>query len=110
MDRKLQALFGLKFNPFAPDIPIEALFVYDELKSFLWRMENIFINEGGFSLITGESGRGKSATLRLLESKLSAHRDLEGGLNLQTQLLLIFHFFTKFIWCQKLQNFSWPSI
>jgi type II secretory pathway predicted ATPase ExeA len=72
MDRKLQALFGLKFNPFSPDIPIEALFVYDELESFLWRMENIFINEGGFSLITGESGRGKSATLRLLESKLSA--------------------------------------
>jgi general secretion pathway protein A len=79
MDRKLQALFGLKFNPFSPDIPIEALFVYDELESFLWRMENIFINEGGFSLITGESGRGKSATLRLLESKLSAHRDLEVG-------------------------------
>ena len=50
MDRKLQALFGLKFNPFAPDIAIEALFVYDELESFLWRMENIFINEGGFSL------------------------------------------------------------
>jgi type II secretory pathway predicted ATPase ExeA len=79
MDRKLQALFGLKFNPFAPDIPIEGLFVYDELASFLWRMENIFINEGGFSLITGESGRGKSAALRLLETKLSAHRDLEVG-------------------------------
>ena len=45
----------------------------------LWRMENIFINEGGFSLITGESGRGKSATLRLLEAKLSAHRDIEVG-------------------------------
>ena len=58
MDRKIQALYGLKFNPFTPDIPVEALFVYDELDSFLWRIENIFIKEGGFSLITGESGRG----------------------------------------------------
>ena len=79
MDRKIQALYGLKFNSFTPDIPVEALFVYDELDSFLWRIENIFIKEGGFSLITGESGRGKSATLRILESKLSTHRDIEVG-------------------------------
>jgi len=32
MDRKMQALYGLKFNPFTPDIPVEALFVYDELE------------------------------------------------------------------------------
>jgi len=75
----MQALYGLKFNPFTPDIPVEALFVYDALESFLWRIENIFIKEGGFSLITGESGRGKSATLRILESKLSTHRDIEVG-------------------------------
>ena len=52
MDRKMQALYGLKFNPFTPDIPVEALFVYDALESFLWRIENIFIKEGGFSLVT----------------------------------------------------------
>lgn len=79
MNRKIQALYGLKFNPFTPDIPVEALFIYDELESFLWRIENIFIKEGGFSLITGESGRGKSATLRMLESKLSTYRDIEVG-------------------------------
>ena len=73
MNRKIQALYGLKFNPFTSDIPVEALFIYDELESFLWRIENIFIKEGGFSLITGESGRGKSATLRILESKLFVH-------------------------------------
>ena len=78
MNRKLLALYGLKFNPFAPELPTEALWIA-EVENFLWRIEFALVREGGFALITGESGSGKSVTLRLLSERLAAEPDLVVG-------------------------------
>ena len=72
---KLQALYGLKFNPFLPDIPREALYVSGLMESFIGRCES-HLSEGGFALLTGAPGLGKSVTLRLLDARLSRLRDV----------------------------------
>jgi len=77
MNKSLLQLYGLKWNPFATDIPIEALHVSDATEAFCWRIENILVREGGFALITGEPGTGKSVTLRLLDARLSTLPDLQ---------------------------------
>lgn len=75
---KLLSLYGLKWNPFSPDVPVEALFRSQDLEHFCWRMETQ-AREGGFALITGDPGTGKSVTLRLLAHHLSALPDLHIG-------------------------------
>ena len=72
---KLQALYGLKFNPFLADVPIDALYVFAPVESFVMRCES-HLFEGGFALLTAAPGLGKSATLRLLNSRLSRIRDV----------------------------------
>lgn len=79
MKTKLLALYGLKYHPFTPDIPTAALHVYPKLNDFCWRIENSFIREGGFSLISGNPGTGKSVALRLLSERLSVIRDVQVG-------------------------------
>jgi len=74
-DPKIQALYGLKFNPFLSDIPLDALHVSGPVESFLGRCEN-HLTEGGFALLTGVPGLGKSVTLRLLDARLSRMRDV----------------------------------
>ena len=39
MNKKLLSLFGLKFNPFSPQIPVSVLWVPASLESFCWRIE-----------------------------------------------------------------------
>ena len=46
MNHKLLALFGLKWNPFSPDIPIDALYKTQNIDLFCWRVENALIREG----------------------------------------------------------------
>ena len=79
MNKQLLSLYGLKYNPFTTAIPTEALHVYPELENLLWRIENNFVREGGFALLSGDPGTGKSAALRLLEEKLSNLRDIKVG-------------------------------
>ena len=76
--KKLLSLWGLKWNPFSPEVPSEALWVTPAIDSFGWRVEQL-VQEGGFALISGESGTGKSVALRLLVSRLSALRDITVG-------------------------------
>lgn len=78
MDKKLLSVFGLKWDPFSPDVPIEALHVTPRVENFCWRTENL-AREGGFALVTGEPGSGKSDALRLLVERLSALRDVKVG-------------------------------
>jgi type II secretory pathway predicted ATPase ExeA len=78
VNKKLLSLYGLKWNPFAPQVPVEALFVDARLESFCWRVEQL-VGEGGFALVTGLPGLGKSVTLRLLAERLSALRDVQLG-------------------------------
>jgi len=79
MNKKLNALYGLKWNPFSPELPTEALLVSPKVESFCWRVENSLVREGGFALISGDPGTGKSVTLRLLAERLARIRDLIVG-------------------------------
>jgi type II secretory pathway predicted ATPase ExeA len=79
MNQKLLALYGLKWNPFAPDVPVEALMRSPRIDTFCWRVENL-TREGGFALITGETGLGKSVALRLLTDQLRTQRELSVGI------------------------------
>src|SRR5271163_1146337 len=72
------ALYGLKWNPFAPNVPTEALHVTTRLESFCWRVQQL-AGEGGFALVTGVPGCGKSASLRILSASLETQRDVTVG-------------------------------
>src|SRR5437660_12293731 len=76
--KKLLALWGLKWNPFSPELPSEALLVTPRIESFAWRVEQL-VQEGGFALISGESGTGKSVALRIVAQRLAALRDVLVG-------------------------------
>jgi type II secretory pathway predicted ATPase ExeA len=78
VNKKLLALFGLKWNPFSPDVPTDALLLAPRVESFCWRIENL-AREGGFALVTGTPGIGKSVALRLLVERLSALREIKIG-------------------------------
>ena len=50
MNKKMLALYGLKWNPFAPDVPVEALHVTRRIESFCWRVQQL-VGEGGFASV-----------------------------------------------------------
>lgn len=79
MNKKLLALYGLKYNPFTPDVPTDGLYIYPKLDEFAWRIEHSLIREGGFALISGEPGTGKSVALRFLSERLKLLRDIQIG-------------------------------
>ena len=49
-----------------------------KIEHFAWRVEQL-VQEGGFALITGESGTGKSVALRIVAGRLQALRDVTVG-------------------------------
>lgn len=79
MNKKLLSLYGLKWNPFSPELPSEALYVSPRIESFCWRIEQGLVREGGFALIGGEPGSGKSVALRVLAERLEQLRDVTVG-------------------------------
>jgi len=79
MNKKLLALYGLKWNPFAPDVPVEALHVTRRIESFCWRVQQL-VGEGGVALVTGAPGNAKSVTLRIHTERLDQQREAEIGI------------------------------
>jgi general secretion pathway protein A len=76
--KRMLSLYGLKWNPFSPELPNEGLLVTPRIENFAWRIEQL-VQEGGFALITGESGTGKSVALRIVAGRLQAMRDVVVG-------------------------------
>ena len=79
MNQRLLALYGLKWNPFSPELPTEAIYVPPKLENFCWRIEHAQIREGGFAMIHGDPGTGKSVALRLLADRLARLHDVTVG-------------------------------
>jgi len=85
--KKLLNLYGLKWNPFSPDLPVEALLATKRIENFAWRVENL-VQEGGFALISGEPGSGKSVALRIVAERLKGLRDVMIGILARPQSLV----------------------
>ena len=79
MNPTLLALYGLKWNPFSAELPTEALYVPARVENFCWRIEQALIREGGFAMIHGDPGTGKSVVLRLLAQRLARLPDITVG-------------------------------
>ncbi|WP_286818474.1 ATP-binding protein [Desulfobacter sp. UBA2225] len=77
-DKNLLAIYGLKYNPFVQNLPAEAIWVEVETESFAHRVQAM-IPQGGFALITGDPGQGKSKTLQWIAHQLSAMPDVTLG-------------------------------
>jgi len=79
MSNRLQALYGLKWNLFVPSVPTEALHVAPRVDSFCRRVCQL-ASDGGFALVSGAPGVGKSASLRILVDHLAQQRDVTVGM------------------------------
>lgn len=76
---------ALKWNPFAPDVPVEALRPTAAIEHFCRRIEQSHLREGGFALITGDPGLGKSVTLRILADRLEQIPEVSVGVLVHPQ-------------------------
>jgi hypothetical protein len=72
MNQKLLALYGLKYNPFISEVPIEALYVSPKIENFCWRIEQAHLREGGFALVHGYA---KAPVMKRRESLTGKNRD-----------------------------------
>jgi general secretion pathway protein A len=77
--QKLAAFYGLKWNPFTADVPTQALWTPPEVDSFCRRVDNL-CGQGGFALVTGEPGSGKTVALRLLAEHLGQIPEVTVGI------------------------------
>jgi len=77
-EQHLLALYGLKYNPFLPGLPAEALWQAPGTDPFFARLETL-LSQGGFALICGEPGLGKSKTLQRLAGHLERLADVAVG-------------------------------
>ena len=77
-DKKLLALYGLKWNPFLPNIPVEVLWPAPGIDTFFFRIDDL-VMDGGFALISGEAGLGKSKNLQQLAHRLNCLSDVVVG-------------------------------
>jgi general secretion pathway protein A len=71
----IRSLYGLKYNPFLPDVPPDALYTIPGTESFALRVQHMAA-QGGFALISGEPGLGKSKTLQQMAIGLEQIPDL----------------------------------
>ncbi len=78
MTPSYESRYGLKFNAFRPGLPIEALYTTPAVDAFKRRLA-FGITDGGFAMITGDPGSGKSVALRLIAEYLKSLPDVLVG-------------------------------
>ena len=66
-------MYSLNFNPFRPNVPVDALYCTPEVDAFLRRVE-LGIADAGYVMITGDPGTRKTVDLRLLAQRLERMR------------------------------------
>ena len=86
-DTDLRSLYGLKYNPFLPDVPAQALFTIPGSEHFAQRVQSMAA-QGGFALISGDPGLGKSKTLQQIAYRLEQIPDLTVGVMQRPQSAL----------------------
>jgi len=69
--------FALKWNPFGDQVPTEGLLPSAQVENFVGRIERSLVRDGGFALLVGDPGLGKSSTLRILTERLDQHPEVE---------------------------------
>jgi len=69
-NKQLLTYYALEWNPFLSNIPVTSLWPPPQMDNFVFQLESMAMN-GGFALITGEPGLGKSKTLQLIAHQLS---------------------------------------
>lgn len=84
---EIRSLYGLKYNPFLPDVPADALFTIPGTETFALRVKTM-ATQGGFALIAGEPGVGKSKTLQQIAHRLEQVPDLTVGVMQRPQSAL----------------------
>jgi general secretion pathway protein A len=77
LDKRL-ARFSLTYHPFTPATPPQACHLTPEMLHFLQRCQHL-VSQGGFAMVCGDPGTGKSALLRCLHARLSEQDDLVLG-------------------------------
>jgi len=77
-EKTLRDLYGLKYNPFEADLPAEALWEPPQAEPFFSRMQ-MLARLGGFGLLVGAPGTGKSKLLQLLAQRLNQQADVIVG-------------------------------
>jgi len=83
----IRSLYGLKYNPFLPDVPPESLFTIPGTEQFIQRVQAM-ASQGGFALLTGDPGLGKSKTLQSIAYRLEKIPDLIVGVMQRPQSAL----------------------
>ena len=76
LNQKIKSLYGLKWNPFTSDLPTEGFATPQKWDQIFWRIENL-VMDGGFALVQGSSGLGKSIFMRALHDRLTKIRDIQ---------------------------------
>jgi type II secretory pathway predicted ATPase ExeA len=77
-DPRLRARYGLKYNPFDPQLPTEDIWSAPGFELFASRIESL-TRSGGFAMLTGDVGAGKSKAFQALSGRLSAVPELVVG-------------------------------
>jgi len=69
INNEIKSLYGLKWNPFSKNIPAKAIQVNPQMETFMFQM-NALLAEGGFAVLSGDPGLGKSTLLRCYYTRL----------------------------------------
>lgn len=76
---KIKSLYSLKYNPCSSGVPADALLAPPPVNEFCRRIVHVMLREGGFAMLSGAPGCGKSTALRIASAQLADVPDVTVG-------------------------------